>query len=558
MSKLFLVFGLFLLCSAASFAQDYVNDKDGKEDKDAEVRLRKQLIVNDLENQLKAIQYAAVRVCTGYRLAAWLWKEGKDDTGRAEGIAAAALDDHYKNKAEIPDEYSCDSQLFVLLDKNAKELARQLRAKESNSVDESHLIPFLLREKGGEKLAVDAAIRLLTRRNERNPDLVYLMMRLEQQASPELNRLFSAILAAEQAGRTSFPNYMIEIFSNSFIKPNVPVEIQRQFLGLIVARSRNVAALSDADQWTYYRVLQKLLPEISAIYPELVGEAGAAHAILSTKVDRSTREANEMYDRIKNSSDKLAATVAEAERAEDKTKKYSLYRSSARLALTEKRFEYAVDLMEKASEFRLYAGLSSEDFARQMEDDFYRDVLTKALEANEPNAANYALKKMNIVFSKADGLTRISKYFLDGGNLDSARNAHDEAIKLIGKTEHSVREISTLIRMLPNAQKIEAGRVLEVNQMIAKSINALPTLNVEDKPGTENYNEYVSSIMVINSYLLSAMTGLVKENRNAAADLASRIDRRETKIIADFVLLTDSLTQGIDQNKAEEQPPLEK
>lgn len=550
MNKFLLLFGLLLLSSVASLSQDYIDDKKNEI---AEVLIRKQLIVNDLENQVKDIPYAVVRVFARYKTAQWLWKDGKDDTGRAMEIAVAAVDDFYINKSEIPVAYSYNASLFVLLDTHAKDAAKDLREKYKLSVDDEALITSLLfGQKDGERRAVDYAVRQLSRQNEKSPDLVYLLMRLDQQGSPELNRLLSAILAAEQAGRTGFHANMIQIFSNFFIKPNVPVEIQRQFFSLIVARTRNAAALAINEQWTYYSVLQRLLPEISTKYPEILGEASTAHTLLSAKVDRSTREANERNERINDSSDKLAATVAEAERANDDTIKHGLYRSAARLALKENKFIYAVDLMEKASQIDISASGIKEDTLKSGYEQFYGDVVTKALQASEPDAANHAVKKMNTPLSKADGLARISTYYIDKKDLDSGRYAHDEAIKLVSRAENSSESIALLLKMIPTAQKIDPSRVFEVNQMIARSINAIPSLNAEDQPETKNYQDYLKKIMTINLNLVPALTSLVKENRNAAADLASRIDKKEIKIVANFVLLTDSITQGMGLSKGEE------
>jgi hypothetical protein len=539
MKRSFWMFGLLLFCAIVSLGQDNPVDKKNEVD---QIVLKKQLVVNDLENQIKSVPIAAVRVCTRYRMAAWLWKGGTDKTGRAEDVAASALDDYYKNKDEILPIHSCMPQLFVLLDANAKDLAKRLRNKYKISSDETQLIPALLGQKNGDKLAVDAAVRLLTRQNENSPDLVYLLMRLNEQQSPELNRLLSAIMVAEQSGRTRFPTNMIEIFSDYFISPNVPLDVRRWFLGRVVAGARNVAVLTDIDQWAYYRMLQKLLPEISATHPEIINEAGTAHSLLSAKVGRSIREANERYERIKNSADKLAATVSEAERTDDKTAKYSLYRSAARLALNEKKFVYAVDLMGKATEIELPPNSTPEDMRAQIHNEFYRDVVAKALKAKDPESAAYAIKRMSTPLFIAGGFGEIFKYRVDNGESDAGRLALDEAIKFISKTESSPDGIALVLSMIPSVQKMDPARVFEISEMAAKSINSIPTLNVEDKPETKNYKDYVTKVMAINRDLRPALTDLIKENRNAATNLANRIDKKEIQIMANLVLLTDPVS----------------
>jgi|CXWL01.1.fsa_nt_gi hypothetical protein len=530
-----------------SFSQENVVQN---KDEIAQIRLKKQIILADLEGQLKNIPFAAVRVYARYRIASWLWKDGKDDTGRAEDIAVTAIEDHYKNKDEMPPGYSSRARLFVLLDTHAKDTAKRLREKyKFSSAEEAGQILALLDQKNGEKLAVDAALRLLSQPNENAPDLGYLLMLLEQQGSPELNRLLGAILAADQMGRMRLPTHMIEMLTGFFIKPDVPADMARQFIRLVLARSRNVAALSVLDQMAYSRTLQRLWPDITTKYPDMVAEAGTIYAFLTAQVNRSTREANERFERINNSADKLAAAVAEAERVDNNTEKYGLYRYAARLALEKKKFVYAADLMEKASEIDMGVSSTPEDFRKGMHDQFYRDVIMKALEADEPDGASHAVKKMNTPLSKAENLRHISKYYIDKKDLASGREAHDEAIKLISRVESSPEAISTLVEMLPISHMVDSARADELTQMIAKKIGAIPTLNAEDKPNTKNYRDYVVKIMKINGNLFTVLTQLVKENRGAVADIGGRIEKKEIRIIADYVLLTDSIDSLPKQKK---------
>ncbi|HMQ02918.1 MAG TPA: hypothetical protein PKD26_03305 [Pyrinomonadaceae bacterium] len=88
--------------------------------------------------------------------------------------------------------------------------------------------------------------------------------------------------------------------------------------------------------------------------------------------------------------------------------------------------------------------------------------------------------------------------------------------------------------------------------MIAKKINTIPSLNPEDKPDTPNYSDYVTKVMLINSNLVPALTSLAKENRNAATDLADRIERKEVRVIANYILLADSINISKETKKGKE------
>jgi hypothetical protein len=213
---------------------------------------------------------------------------------------------------------------------------------------------------------------------------------------------------------------------------------------------------------------------------------------------------------------------------------------------------YAVDLMRKASEIDMSANPIPEDFRKKEHDQFYRGVVEKALSANEAAAANYAVRSMYNPLSKATSLVSISSHHLDKNDFDAGRSAHDEAVKYANATADSAEAITTLIKMLPNAHKIDSARMSELGRFIPKTINALPSLDPEDKPDTKNYSDYVTKVMIINWNLLPALDHLVKVDRNGGAELASRIEKKEIKVTADFVLLTESIDSLPNQKKTNE------
>ena len=93
--------------------------------------VKKQVIADDLELQVRDVQYAAIRVYIRYKIAAWLWQKGPDDTDRAEALAVKAVDELYANKDEIPTgfRYKLVTDMFALLDTNAKETSAKLKTK---------------------------------------------------------------------------------------------------------------------------------------------------------------------------------------------------------------------------------------------------------------------------------------------------------------------------------------------------------------------------------------------------------------------------------------------
>lgn len=536
----------FVLCARAQRA-----GRDPKHEPD-DVLIKKQILCDDVERQVKDIEFAAVRVLARYHLATWLWKAGKDATGRAEKLAVDSIDDFYLNKAEIPQGYLDVSigELFVFLDKYAKDEADKLREKyKIGFVDKGGNFFAFLSQKDGDRLAVDAAIKSLANQSETNPELGFLIWQLQRQNSPQLLRLLSAIVVAEETGQTRFSadalfsisGYFVE--SDFMVDSNVPDALRRRFLTVILNKSRSAAQAPDSDAEGFYRLLSALIPVISAKTPELSAEATVIHAVLRARSSRESREVQERNDRIRQSTDKLSALIAEAEKADDSSQKYVLYREAARLALKQKKFIYSVDLTGKLATINMASNSLSEDVRQQERDYFIGQVVVAALEAKDDVSAKYAADKIVDPLMKANSLKKTATYYFDNIDPVSARYAIDEAVRLTTKADASGQRIITGINLLTAAQKIDRDRVSEIGGLTAKWINSIPALDVEDKPETEKYKKYVIQALTINWALQPALTKLVSEDRGRAADLASRIDKKEIRIVADLVLSIDSITK---------------
>ncbi|MGB7201384.1 MAG: hypothetical protein WBD16_03850 [Pyrinomonadaceae bacterium] len=526
----------------------------------SEISIKKQIVADDLDRQIRDIPLAAVRAFARYRIAAWLWKDGKDDSGRAEQLAIKAVDDLYENKVEIPSVYfnSLGTDLLALLERNARDSAKKLREKHK-IVHENGLVPSdsLLNQKGGDKLAVDSVIRSLTNGSDSNSEIPFLVARLKERGSPELVRLLTAVVQAEESGRTRLNSNTLLFVSAYFVEPPVPLSLQQRFLIVVLDKSRGASVTPDGDFEGFFNLLSTLIPSISKTAPALLSEAQIVQTVLRTRASQESKDVQERNDRIREAPDKLAALVGEAERANNNGTKYDLYVSAAQLALKLKRFTYAVDLVEKTTEIDLGKSVLSEGSRKRWRDQFRVDVVDSALQANDADSASDAIRGIADPLLKAESLRKMAVYYFDQANPVFAGYAFDEAIRLVSKTDVTSRSISSFISFLPTAQKIDRNRISEIAVVTAKNINTIPTLNVEDKPGTENYKNYVTSVMIVNWNLLSALSKLVKENRTEASNLTDRINRKEIRVIADFVMMTDSitlLTKQLAANAAEEAP----
>lgn len=351
-TKLFL--SLILLCCVTCFGQE---KRDIEKSTIQQITLKKQIAVDDLENQIRDIPFAAVRVFVRYKIADWLWKDGKDETGRAEPLIIKATDDLFKNESEIPSSsfISLKSDIFTLLEINSKDTAKLLknkyRQKSESELDDAH---SLLETKDGEKLVIEKILKFLGNTSELNSnqeqnifELSLLLDKLQDRKSPEISRILSAILALDESGRNSLSAESLISFLPYLRDSLVSNDLRIRLYKIILNKVRNAISVSHTNVESANRLLSFVLLDIDANAPSLSGEANALKVVLNSRISKAVSNEKEREDRIKESSDQLSALISEAEKAEDESDKYFLYTRAAKLALSQYKFEVAVDLRKR-------------------------------------------------------------------------------------------------------------------------------------------------------------------------------------------------------------------
>lgn len=538
-TKIKLSFVLILLCCLSGSGQKPPGEQKNF---NQEITLKKQIAVDDLENQAKDIPFAAVRVFLRGKIAEWLWKNGKDETGRAESLAVKAIDELYEKKSEIPNPYfsSIKSDIFALLETNSKDAAKRLSEKYGFTyADELSNAHSLLDKQGGEKLVAEKILKSLANESEINWDAALLLDKLQMRKSPEAARILTAIIALEESGKSRFSAAALYSIVHNFRDSSVSSDLQKRFFYVVLNKARDAVNYANSNVEIAYNLLRALMTEIRIKASELLTEASGLELALSAKMSKKANELKEREKRIAESSDKLGALISEAEKAEDEGEKFLLYVRAAKSSLEQQKFSLAVELAEKT-----IAGDTKaipKTFREQSYDQFLREVVRAALKTDEVDSARYAVKKMIDKLSMADSLLALAKYYSEKKDTFSAIDAFDEALSLTKKVENGNLKTYTLFRLISAIQKIDKTRITEVTTETAKVINSIPTLAVDDKPGTKNYENYVNSVMATNYNLLPVVTMLAREDKNKAIDFAIRIGKKEIKIFADFALLVESL-----------------
>jgi hypothetical protein len=537
--KLKLSLILILFCVVTSVAQK-VHEK--AQIARQQIILKKQTIVDDLDSQAKNVPLAASRIFARLKIVEWLWKDGKDDTGRAEAIAVKAVEELYEKKNEIPNSIFLSADLFSLLDLNAKVAAKKLRAK-YNIAEKEDLsnASSLLNKEGGDKIVADKIKKALASEKDFN-SFGYMLRNLRERRSPEYLPILVEIVSLEETGRNNFTTDSLVWVIDFFTDAAVPNDLRLRFYRIFLGRARNALQTNDTSDITSAdSLLYAILPEINQNAPELSAEAIALKSVLSAKTSQRMREVQERKKRIAESADKLEALIAEAEKTDNKNDKNDLYDDAGSLATEKAKFQLAVDLYGKALE-----NLAEEDSLKPELRSLYHDqqlneIVKEALAKNDIDSARYATKKILGDLKKADALRQTAIYFHENKDSASALNSYDEALKLVARQDGAKEKFYMLFRLIPSAQIIDRDRVAETTAITAKTIDNLPTFNPEDKPGTHNFNNYVATIMAINYNVNQVMSGLLKNNKSEANDFAIRINRKEVKIIADIVLAINTI-----------------
>lgn len=538
-TKIDLSFVLILLCCVSGWGQKPATEQKNY---NQEITLKKQIAVDELESQIKDIPFAAVRVFLRSKIAEWLWKDGNDETGRAESLAVKAVDELYEKKNEIPNPYfsSIKSDIFALLEINSKDTAKRLSKKYSfTSEDELSDAHSLLDHQDGEKLVAGKILKSLANDSEITPDAALLLDELQTRKSPEAARILAAIIALEESGKSRFSAAALYYIVHNFRDSSVSSDLQKRFFNVVLNKARDAVNYPDSNVEAAYNLLGAVASDINLKAPDLLAEASGLQLALSAKMSKRANESKEREKRIGESSDKLRALISEAENAEDEGEKYLVYVRAAQLSLERQKFGLAVELAEKTIAGE--ANAIPKTFREQWYDQFLREIVGAALKRDDVDSARYAVKKMLDKLSMADSLLALAKYYSEKSDKFSAIEAFDEALKLTKKVENGNLKIYTLFRLISAIQKIDKTRIVETTAETAKAINSIPTLAVDDKPGTKNYENYVNSIMVTNYNLFPVITALAKEDTNEAIDFANRIGKKEIKIVADFALTVESL-----------------
>ena len=432
------------------------------------------------------------------------------------------------------------------------ETSAKLKTKHEFGLEEDLFSGFSqLTKKDGDQAVAAKLLKALSKPGDVNGSINPLLNSLRTMRSPQFPVVLGAFLEGVESGRVTVNNGMLYLFFVNFNDPQVPPAMRLRYFALIVGRARRAAVKPEGDNFVVHEMLLSAINSFGELAPELLAEAMALKTALATSESRLARMKREAQERVDASSDKLAAAIEEAERAEEPVIKNSFYIQAEVLAKNTGKFAVAVDVIDRLVE------IEKSEFMKNWSDQKYWDVARRAFEKNEVEIGLKAINRIVDPVKRAEAGKIAANYYDVNKDPVAAREMLSGVLKLLADADSGdPTRVHGLVRAIPMVQKIDKIALPETIMLAAGAINDLPTPGIDDRPGTKKYNDYVSQVMTVNFNLSTIITLLLTREKADAADLTERIQKREVRIVADLVMAIEGLETA--QKEAEKKAAAEK
>lgn len=488
--------------------------------------------LSSLNQQIKTVDSATVRIFLRLKMSDFIWRK-KIIGGQnlAESITAEAVEDFQKNKTEIPSLYqnSLQADALALLRVNTPVLYKKVSKEfdlEKGDPLQSYKLASEHSNTGTAKAIDDVKNRLVAGNSPANVTAIIFIVRelLAQNKVAEVNSILESVLTSQEQTDTSPPKLLLFLNEN-FLAQTTPITLQKRFLTVVIGKGQillqqfNAGNQSGDDFQTIYMMLRSNLPQVQRLLPSEYASTLALFDALQKKLPQQDKEREEIAERIKQSKDKLAQTISEAKGAENKTTANDLWRQAAQLALREKKYQVAVDCVNNIESDEPNFALWRDQFL----DD---DVAKSALENNDAESAEYAISKIESKLRTGTALLRVVKYHHKNKDAVQSQIVLAEAVKKIKATDNNPQKVRGLSEALYAALPVDSAQVYEIAQSIVKTINSVPSPNLEDKPQSEARKKFVEDVqMVVTSSILPTFQRLAKQDSSFARSLANNLPR---------------------------------
>jgi tetratricopeptide (TPR) repeat protein len=488
-------------------------------------------------NRIKAVESPAFRAYLYSRVAAWLSRSADKDQALARlavETAAAGISDIHEHEAEIPPTPAngfYTSLLEIVRRYNPAEagrlrsaypLKRNAELSERNRAGAAlHTALAKLGDPQTAKQSIDEATRLVLAGSVPVSTLHGEILNLVETRSPALPQLLSAALAWEERVPGSLPLQNIFFLSPFCLADSMPMELRTRFLSVAVSAVRlNTGATGGDPQdrvWAI-QLLRQILPHMQKLTPGLYAVGSAQLAALAPDVPQG----DDVFARVRNSSDPLSQAITEANFAADEQVKGQLFEMAARLAKEQGKLRQAVELLTSVEEDRrgMREGYSHRD-------ELLDDLLQQALKREAVETARLAASKMSQPADRAAGLRLIARHFVKAGDTPAALEALNDAAKRLEEAKDGKQKAVSYFELAVDFADLDDARAFAVLRDGVKTVNNLP-----GPTGGEKAGDFTWSLFPVADGASKAFRVVARKDRGGALGLAEMFQPKEFKIAA--------------------------
>ncbi len=278
MKIIFVLFCFILLL--VGFTRGQVVNKEKNTDLSTASRTRLLLNLSYLNQQVKPLDSAAVKVYLKIEIANFIWKrkigEGQEF---AENLAEEAIRELQTSKAQIPSLYlnSFQTDIISSLKINSPDFFQKISKKydlEGNNYAQSYNLVSKHGNSGISKAIEQVKKSLSSQDTSSNPVAVVFIIEelLAQNKIAETNSILEFILTSvEKSAESSYELFLY--LNKKYVSQTTPVELQKKFLKFIIAAGQSALqkptlnTLDSEKRQNIYQILSYNLSKIQTILP---------------------------------------------------------------------------------------------------------------------------------------------------------------------------------------------------------------------------------------------------------------------------------------------------
>lgn len=479
-------------------------------------------LVEGLPTEIKKIDDATVRVFLQLRLATLEWSELTEHSPeRARTITLSALQDLDDHRVDLVPLYAnlFRKDLLALLEVNAPDLAARYRAGGDPAEKTTPGNPYevalsMLRTKGQAALAVQMVTRTLSNGEVPTMAITYFLSELQRQEPSLMPQILSDILSAQERRPATFSLEMLSWLVDPYIWRNNREDIKRRFVSVVVAATADSYQWSDKGQLSdAFDLLRVTVPLIQKLLPGMYPQAAAQLATVRARLPNETVESSAIWERIRQSEDRLSQMITEANSATSPSLKNDLLIQAAQIAFTEKKPQLAFDLA---------MSVATDDNSKNWRQQFLSELVKGAVENKDAKLGLTIASRIEMPLTRAEALQRLALLFFNLKDLWKAKELLVDSLKLVRGSDNTHEKAIALLRSLRVVARIDQAMVPDVAEESIKTLNAL-----QFEPNSRALMEVVWNTM-------PSFEALVQWDELGALNFVEKIQRVELRTVASF------------------------